>query len=123
MNRELPRKAWDFLAKDSEPRAVFDTGGVLRAGSDALFRIVGWRREEMTGRYVWDFVDAESIGETLAVLDHVSLAGGVKDFVNCFRRRDRQRVWLCWNCGRADEYGLLYATAQWIEAPPKLAVA
>ncbi len=113
----LPTRAIDFLAQEDRIRAIFDVGGKLLGANPPYFDAMHRRAEDIIGTYFWDFMNPHTLEASLRALDHVSMSGSVHGVVNCWRRGDGGLVWLKWDCEQAGTDGLLYATAEPIEAP------
>lgn len=107
-----------FMQRQDLCRVVFSTAGNIVAVTDAFTQEMGRPAEDLVGRPFWDFIDLDSLDQTMVVLDRLGLHRGVDGFVNCYRNAAGERVWLDWTCPGAGPDGLLYASASVLGPPP-----
>jgi PAS domain S-box-containing protein len=89
--------------------AMADSAGYFRRINPAFSRVLGWSREELTGRPFIEFVHPDDRKATLAVVER-SQGGFIDHFENRYLCRDGSTRWLSWKAVLTD--GMVYATAR-----------
>lgn len=78
--------------------AIVDGDGLLYALNPAWERALGWSREQLRNRPLTDFVHADDLEATVAVLARTGVAGGRADELeNRWRRRDGSYCTVSWS--------------------------
>lgn len=76
--------------------------------SDAAFTILGYTRNELLGRVLWDFIDPEDVAETKARFDElrekkILYFDGHKAWINHWITKNGNKVKLMWRFSLCDE--------------------
>ena len=76
--------------------------------SDAAFTILGYKREELVNKSVWEFIDPQDISETQKKFDElrenkIVYFQGQKSLVNHWIAKDGGRIKLVWRFSMCDE--------------------
>lgn len=86
--------------------------GVLKQVNPAFCAMLGYPAEDLRDRPFTDFIVAEDLPPTLAVLTQVQQGATVQQLENRYRRRDGHHCWLSWTVVPFLQEGLIYCSVR-----------
>src|SRR5439155_17686672 len=90
--------------------ASFD--GTFKRVNQAWERVLGWSREELTGRPYLDFVHPEDRVRTTTEASRLATGTETVHFENRYQCRDGSYRWLAWSATPAGQRRVIYAVAR-----------
>jgi len=98
------------LSRDMLCIASFD--GTFKRVNQAWERVLGWSREELTGRPYLDFVHPEDRVRTTTEASRLATGTETVHFENRYQCRDGSYRWLAWSATPAGQRRVIYAVAR-----------
>ena len=93
--------------------SVLDAEGRIERVSAAVGPVLGWRPDELAGRYALEFVHPDDMTRAEALLAGVASGDGPPESFECrYRGKDGRHRWILWNFDFAPEEGRLYCAGK-----------
>lgn len=108
--RDLERQRLFELSLDM--LCVGGLDGYYRQVNPAFTRVLKYSREELLSRPYLDFVHPEDQERTVRELQKLTRDEPIVDFVNRYRTRDGDYLWISWRAAPLPGLGLIYAVAR-----------
>ena len=99
-----------FFTMPTHLMCISGQDGYFKQLSQGWERTLGYSREELVSRPFVDFVRPEDRELTQEVKEDADLRDQL-GFINCYRHRDGQDVWLRWSSSPRPDSGLVYSSA------------
>jgi PAS domain S-box-containing protein len=101
-----------FFTLSLDMLCIADFSGYFRKLNPAWEKTLGYSREELQSRPMFDFVHPDDLQRTLAQNLTVRTGGQALSFENRYRCKDGSYKWLLWNATPDFERQVIYAVAR-----------
>lgn len=112
MREELPHMEDSFFTLSLDMLAIADFTGYFLKLNPAWEKTLGFSREELKARPMFEFVHPDDLERTHAQNLAVKTGGQALSFENRYRCRDGSYRWLLWNATPDFERQVIYAVAR-----------
>jgi PAS domain S-box-containing protein len=101
-----------FFSMSIDMLCIADFSGYFRKLNPAWERVLGFTREELQSRPMFEFVHPEDLERTRAQNLQVRAGGQALSFENRYRCKDGSYRWLLWNARSDPDNQLIYSLAR-----------
>jgi PAS domain S-box-containing protein len=112
MRDEVPHMEESFFTLSLDMLCIADFSGYFRKLNPAWEKTLGFTREELQSRPMFDFVHPDDLERTRAQNLTVRTGGQALSFENRYRCKDGSFRWLLWNATPDFDRQVIYAVAR-----------
>ena len=112
MGDDVSHMEESFFTLSLDMLCIADFAGYFRKLNPAWEKTLGYTREELQSRPMFEFVHPDDLERTLAQNRTVRTGGQALSFENRYRCKDGSFKWLLWNATRDFDRQVIYAVAR-----------